>query len=161
MREIMKSETDSSVGFPTIAVKPSVKAGLYGLCFLLMSFFAWGLITQVRSSNNFAGALAYMLLMLAIGWFFLRIYSLCSIVINETGVTQHLFLQNSQLVIKASASWQAIERVSFSHLSYYFYSTNNFKFELHTASFSNPKKIIQNLRTILPPQLRAQLDGCD
>jgi hypothetical protein len=63
-------------------------------------------------------------------------------------------------MIRVSVTWDQVQKVSFSHLSFDFMTDNGLTLELNIGMFDNDvAKTVRVLRQLLPPRLLAQLDA--
>jgi hypothetical protein len=120
----------------------------------------WATLGQPHSSggNLLLIGVVSIGLFIAFAWLFRRIYSLCSIRVTTSGLSQSFLIQHGKLLVYTNLTWDDIEHVRFSDQSYHFRSNKSTEIELHTALFSDVENTIRTVRGMLPPRLLDQLD---
>jgi hypothetical protein len=144
-----------------LIVAPWSKYMMYLVCLVPTALLVWASINQALMSGTSSDRLLAIVGIcpaVYFAWLFRRIYMLFSINVGSEGIAQSFLFREGKFMIRVSVTWDQIQKVSFSHLSFHFMTDNGLTLELNIGMFDNDvAKTVRVLRQLLPSRLLAQL----
>lgn len=155
----MKNTFSNSFSVTALTVPQWMKLFIGTICFLPIALMFWVIFRQVNSPNGDFLVVVFFAIFVAsaTGWLALRLYSLCTIRISRSEISQTFFLFRGVLIHKCVMPWEAIQSVSFSRSSYRFVAKTGEIFELNTSLFSDSEVAIASVRDLMPETLLSKL----
>lgn len=145
---------------PRLRIGPwtAVLACLGLIPMLVVGFVLFDQLARPDGAPVSALALA-LVLMLVSGYYFARLYFLCSVALNGQGVTQSHLLQRVRRGPDVHLAWDQVQRASSHGATYVWIGQDGSKAVLNTRLFQHPVAVALSVRLNMPNRLLRQMDA--